>query len=447
MEDINEESEIYLPGQSLDKDQVLMPDLSTYEMLHSMSVQWPFLSIDVIKDQLGDERRNVLLADIVTKLTLKYPQTMYLIAGTQADELRNNEIQIMKLSQLHKTKKSGQQLNEDDSDSDSDEDDNLDEDPVLEHRSLPTSGGTNRIRVYQSSSAILAASWSEIGKVHLWNIESAYTSLSQPGMPMDKKTEKPIYSVQSHKDEGYGLAFSSEGSLLSGDNQGKIFLTEPTSSHFTTSPRAFTSHASHSVEDIQWSPSEKSVFASVSSSGALHIHDTRTPTRNKPAINVKAAEVDVNVLSWNTFVSYLLLTGDDNGTTKVWDLRQFKKSNTGKEAVVAEFSWHKGAVTSIEWSPHEGSVFASSGADEQVCLWDLSTEADDEEQSTSIEMKEVPNQLLFIHQVSQPSYTGPDLQGQKDIKELRWHKQIPGCLVTTAVDGLNRMLSPVQMVR
>jgi len=70
MEDINEESEIYLPGQSLDKDQVLMPDLSTYDMLHSMSVQWPFLSIDVIKDQLGDERRNVLLADIITNTYL-----------------------------------------------------------------------------------------------------------------------------------------------------------------------------------------------------------------------------------------------------------------------------------------------------------------------------------------------------------------------------------------
>ena len=74
---------------------------------------------------------------------------------------------------------------------------------------------------------------------------------------------------------------------------------------------------------------------------------------------------------------------------------------SGKDATVAEFSWHKSAVTSIEWCPNEGSVFASSGADEQVCLWDLSTEADDEEQpSTSTAMKDVPNQLLFIHQVS-----------------------------------------------
>lgn len=67
MEDINEESEVYLPGQSLDKDQVLMPDLSTYDMLHSMSVQWPFLSIDVIKDRLGDERRNVSFFSVCAK--------------------------------------------------------------------------------------------------------------------------------------------------------------------------------------------------------------------------------------------------------------------------------------------------------------------------------------------------------------------------------------------
>ena len=81
-------------------------------------------------------------------------------------------------------------------------------------------------------------------------------------------------------------------------------------------------------------------------------------------------------------------------------------------------------------------MFASSGADEQVCLWDLSIEADDEEQPTTADMKEVPNQLLFIHQ-ERHFIEVANFQGQKDIKELRWHKQIPGCLVTTAADGLN----------
>jgi len=59
MQDIQEDAEVYLPSKKLEKDHILMPDLSAYDMLHSMSVQWPFLSFDVLKDSLGDERRNV----------------------------------------------------------------------------------------------------------------------------------------------------------------------------------------------------------------------------------------------------------------------------------------------------------------------------------------------------------------------------------------------------
>ena len=140
MRDIGDDSEVYLPSKPMDKDQVLMPDLSTYDMLHTMSVQWPFLSFDIIKDQLGDERRNVTTPSSIISDT-KYPQTMYLVGGTQADQPQNNEIQIMKLSQLNKTRKSRYAEQDEDSDSDSD-DDNVDEDPVLEHRAIPTNGGT-----------------------------------------------------------------------------------------------------------------------------------------------------------------------------------------------------------------------------------------------------------------------------------------------------------------
>jgi ribosome assembly protein RRB1 len=58
MRDVNE-SEVYLPSKPMDKDHVLVPDLTTYDMLHAMSVQWPFLSFDIVKDELGEERRNV----------------------------------------------------------------------------------------------------------------------------------------------------------------------------------------------------------------------------------------------------------------------------------------------------------------------------------------------------------------------------------------------------
>ena len=95
---------------------------------------------------------------------------------------------------------------------------------------------------------------------------------------------------------------------------------------------------------------------------------------------------------------------------------------------VASFSWHEAPITSIEWHPTEDSIFAASGADDQVTLWDLAVEQDDDEAGMSMEdgtHDDVPAQLLFVH------------QGQKDVKEVHWHPQIPGAVISTALDGFN----------
>lgn len=99
---------------------------------------------------------------------------------------------------------------------------------------------------------------------------------------------------------------------------------------------------------------------------------------------------------------------------------------------VASFTWHTAPITSIEWHPSEDSVFVASGADDQVTLWDLSVEQDEDETGTKEiltaqgeKLKNVPSQLLFVH------------QGQKHIKEVHWHPQISGCVVSTASDGFN----------
>lgn len=91
---------------------------------------------------------------------------------------------------------------------------------------------------------------------------------------------------------------------------------------------------------------------------------------------------------------------------------------------VANFKQHSAPVTSVEWSPADSSVFAASGADDVVSQWDLSVESCDV--GSRVEgVKDLPPQLLFLH------------QGQTEVKEVHWHPQIPGVMISTALSGFN----------
>jgi len=87
------------------------------------------------------------------------------------------------------------------------------------------------------------------------------------------------------------------------------------------------------------------------------------------------------------------------------------------------FRYHTGPITSLEWNPNESSVLAVSAADDRLTIWDFAVERDDV--ATTDDDDDVPAQLLFVH------------QGQKEIKELHWHRQLPGVVISTANDAFN----------
>ncbi|SCU92548.1 LAFA_0F11320g1_1 [Lachancea sp. 'fantastica'] len=415
------QQQLYLPHLSkpLGPDEVLEADPSVYEMLHNVNVTWPCMTLDVVPDRLGSERRN-------------YPQSLLMATATQASKKKDNELLCLKLSQLSKTLVKDE--NEDSSDNDEDDDEDEDQDPVVENENIPLKDTTNRLRVSPFASESpekLTATMSENGEVHIFDLGPQFKAFETPGYQIPKTAKRPIHTIKNHGSvEGYALDWSplhKSGSLLTGDCSGRVYLTQRHTSKWVTEKTAFSADNNQSIEDIQFSRTEATVFATAGCDGYLRIWDTRSK-KHKPAISVKASNTDLNVISWNEKIGYLLASGDDSGSWGVWDLRQFSPATAASTTPVAQYNFHKGAITSIAFNPNDDSIIAVASEDNTVTLWDLSVEADDEEikqqAAETKELQEIPAQLLFVH-------------WQKDVKDVKWHKQIPGCLVSTGSDGLN----------
>uniref|UniRef100_A0A8B9PWN4 Glutamate-rich WD repeat-containing protein 1 n=1 Tax=Apteryx owenii TaxID=8824 RepID=A0A8B9PWN4_APTOW len=173
------------------------------------------------------------------------------------------------------------------------------------------------------------------------------------------------------------------------------------------------------------------VFCSCSADASLRVWDVRAPPGRSCMLTAAAAHgaaVDVNVISWSRHDPFVVSGGDD-GALRLWDLRLFRTGSS-----VATFKQHSGPITSVEWHPTESGVLAAAGADDQVTQWDLAVERDpeaagggdgdgDEDEEDAAALAALPPQLLFVH------------QGETELKELHWHPQCPGLLLTTALSG------------
>lgn len=418
------------PGiDKLAEGEQLEYDPSAYVMYHSLKTEWPCLSFDVIRDNLGDDRQ-------------RFPLSLYLVVGSQADRADKNKISLLKMSNLCKVDAENDDSEDEDEDDDSDDDN--DDEPVLEHVNINHIGGVNRIRSMPQAAGVVAT-MADTGKVNIFDITSCTHNMMNKATSSGQNIPTgPVFSFSGHREEGYALDWSRAvpGRLATGDCSGRIHIwncetgsaianlsatSGYTTPKITCSVDAKAPYCGHkgSVEDLQWSPTEGTVFASASADKSVRVWDIRG--KNGPQISVEDAHMeDVNVLSWNTNVSYLVASGSDDGSFKVWDLRSIRNSMP-----LAHFQYHKGPITSIQWSYHDESLLSVSSSDDQLTIWDLSVEADDEQKTSggaansNGEFNEYPSQLLFIH------------QGQHNVKELHFHPQIPNVIMSTAEDGFN----------
>ncbi|EJW85985.1 glutamate-rich WD repeat containing 1 [Wuchereria bancrofti] len=344
---------------------------------------WPCLSFDTITDDLGDNRTG-------------FPMSCYLVGGTQAEKATNNELIVMKLSNLNRIE----------GDEASDSEDDLEEspqnkEPQLHAVAIPHIGTVNRVKTTTLGQSKVCAAFSSQGKVTLWNLTQAMEEISSAegrDRIMKRPKERPFFSFIGHQAEGYALSWSP---LKMGGQ-------------WVVDQKPLTGHMD-SVEDLCWSPTEETMLASCSADHSIKLWDTRSPPSDACVCTVENAHKShANVISWNKFEP-LIVSGGDDTTLNVWSLKtmQYKEP-------VARFKQHKAPITSVEWSPHETTTLIASGEDNQVTIWDLALEADSNEN-----IAEVPPQLLFVH------------MGQQEVKEVHWHSQIPGFAITTALSGFN----------
>jgi len=331
MDDDTEQIQSWNPLTStLDPGTKLEVDETAYKMHHSLTPEWPALSFDFLRDNLGESRT-------------RFPHSMIVAAGTQADRADRNKLTIIKLSDMcrtgakEKTEKEledeilGEELRkDDDSDDEIEEDDEIkDLDPVMEHFSLKHKGGVNRVRAMPQKSEIVAT-WSDTGTVNLYNVGGILDSFDRSAgnavKNARKLTKDPFFVYNGHSSEGYAMDWSraNEGHMVTGDCDGNIHLwssTEGGLANCSTSSfkveKAYGPNGGNidhpSVEDLQWSPTEGTVFASAECGGYVKIFDTRCAGRPMLSNKIHENNSDVNVISWNPIISNLLASGGDDG--------------------------------------------------------------------------------------------------------------------------------------
>ncbi|XP_055625539.1 glutamate-rich WD repeat-containing protein 1 [Toxorhynchites rutilus septentrionalis] len=408
-----EDGQVYLPGRKLNNDEELVCDESAYVMLHQAHTGAPCLSFDIIPDPLGEDRET-------------FPLTAFLVAGTQAARTHVNSVIVMKMSNLHRTSK--ERDDEEESDSDEEDEDEEDKRPQMNCAMIKHAGCVNRIRATTFNNTHYVATWSEMGRVNIYNISDQLTAVDDDHACKNYETNKvgddikPDFTFSGHQKEGFAIDWctTTRGMLATGDCRRDIHIWRPNDKgSWTVDQRPLVGHT-ESVEDIQWSPNEANVLATCSVDKSIRIWDCRAaPSKACMLTAANAHESDVNVISWNKSEP-LLASGGDDGYMHVWDLRFFQT-----KSVVATFKHHTNHITTVEWHPKESSVLASGGDDDQIALWDLSVERDDDDERNDPQLKTLPPQLLFIH------------QGQTEIKELHWHPQLKGVILSTAHSGFN----------
>jgi ribosome assembly protein RRB1 len=223
---------VWLPGAAdpeIDGDEAeleLEYDPTAYDCLHRFQIEWPALSLDLPRDNMGAPRS-------------AFPHELFVVAGTQADQPRNNCLALLRLTHLgqgrHGRREAGgkrgarrrdadegegdqkgkaaaaagggddARMSEDDEDDDEDGDDAFEEDedededeqdddggdepPRMHYRLIAQPHGTNRVRCAPQRPGLVAV-WADTGSVRVLDVSAQLQEMAQDEHPKHKSASR-----------------------------------------------------------------------------------------------------------------------------------------------------------------------------------------------------------------------------------------------------------------
>lgn len=189
----------------------------------------------------------------------------------------------MKMSNLHRN---SEENDDDESEEESDDEESessKQKQPQMDCALIKHAGCINRIRATTVANNVLAATWSELGRVNIWSITDQLLAVDDKELLNSYQKEgkankaKSLYTFSGHQQEGFALDWSlvAPGLLATGDCRRDIHVWQPhESGTWNVDQRPLIGHT-ESVEDLQWSPNEQSVLASCSVDKSIRIWDIR----------------------------------------------------------------------------------------------------------------------------------------------------------------------------
>eukprot|EP01114_Cavostelium_apophysatum_P021295 TRINITY_DN7390_c0_g2_i3.p1 TRINITY_DN7390_c0_g2~~TRINITY_DN7390_c0_g2_i3.p1 ORF type:complete len:819 (-),score=175.70 TRINITY_DN7390_c0_g2_i3:171-2627(-) len=116
------------------------------------------------------------------------------------------------------------------------------------------------------------------------------------------------------------------------------------------------------VNRISWHPDHAYTLLSGSQDGTMRLWDIRDPANCKVVFDGKSESV--RDVQFSPHYANYFAAAFDNGTVQIWDIR---KHSSYERKITA----HQGPVFCIDWHPEDQSLIATGGRDRLIQIWDL----------------------------------------------------------------------------